>query len=342
MLGAYSAQAQVQNYVVVPGDTLTKYFKKHNLSNRLLINLLNSGDNAKYLNNLRIGNRLVIRTSNRKFKELRYQINSKQTLVSRLEGKRFFNSIINHQAEYSTPVTKIIITVRSTLAQAFSESGLTSEQLIEFLDITAGVISPEAISRNERFSIYMQDAKIIAIESRKRSWYLWDGLFFDAEGTIASPMFLQAPLKYKRISSGFSYSRMHPILKIRLPHRAIDYAANKGTKIYAAADGVVSYRGYKGALGNTVNITHEHGYETTYAHMSRFRRGVVKGTKVKRGQVIGYVGSTGRSTGNHLHYELKKDGEYKNPLTHKPQLVYRIRGKEKAAFDAFIKRIQRS
>lgn len=139
--------------------------------------------------------------------------------------------------------------------------------------------------------------------------------YYDINGKTLYPSFLRKPLKYKRISSKFQLKRYHPILKTYRPHRAVDYSANRGTSVHATANGIIKRRKYIGALGNAVYIAHGMNYVTVYAHLSKFARGLRLGSKVKKGQVIGYVGSTGRSTGPHLHYELRYKGKRKNPLT---------------------------
>lgn len=140
--------------------------------------------------------------------------------------------------------------------------------------------------------------------------------YYDINGKSLYPSFLRTPLKYDRISSKFQKKRFHPILKTWRPHRAVDYAAKTGTPVYSVASGVIKHRKRMGALGNVVYIKHGSNYVTVYAHLSKFARGLRVSSKVRRGQVIGYVGSTGRSTGPHLHYELRYKGERKNPLTH--------------------------
>jgi murein DD-endopeptidase MepM/ murein hydrolase activator NlpD len=140
--------------------------------------------------------------------------------------------------------------------------------------------------------------------------------YYDINGKSLYPSFLKAPLKYKRISSKFQRKRFHPILKTYKPHRAVDYAAKRGTPVYSVARGIIQHRKRMGALGNVVHIKHGSNYVTVYGHLSKFSRGLKPSSKVKKGQVIGFVGSTGRSTGPHLHYELRYKGVRRNPLTH--------------------------
>ncbi|MDA8337834.1 MAG: peptidoglycan DD-metalloendopeptidase family protein, partial [Nitrospiraceae bacterium] len=128
--------------------------------------------------------------------------------------------------------------------------------------------------------------------------------YYDDEGKSLRRAFLKAPLSFRRVSSGFSINRFHPVLKIYRPHHGLDYAAPVGTPVSAIGDGTVVFAGKKGQYGNLVIIKHPNGYKTYYGHLSRFG-GIKSGTKVRQGQIIGYVGSTGLATGPHLHYEMR-------------------------------------
>jgi murein DD-endopeptidase MepM/ murein hydrolase activator NlpD len=140
------------------------------------------------------------------------------------------------------------------------------------------------------------------------------GDYFDEEANSLRRTFLKAPLKYKRISSKFSNSRLHPITKTRQPHHGVDYAAAQGTPVVAVGDGTVTFAAYKGYNGNIVTIKHNATYTTSYLHLSGFGKGIRSGTRVQQGQVIGYVGSTGRSTGPHLDFRFYRNGHAIDPL----------------------------
>jgi len=141
----------------------------------------------------------------------------------------------------------------------------------------------------------------------------WD--YFDEKGTSLRKAFLKSPLKFSRISSRFSHSRMHPVLRIRRPHHGIDYAAPKGTPVMSIGDGTVIARAYqRGGGGNYIKIKHNSVYTTTYMHLSRFGKGITTGTRVSQGEVIGYVGSTGLATGPHLDFRVHKNGSPVDPL----------------------------
>jgi murein DD-endopeptidase MepM/ murein hydrolase activator NlpD len=138
--------------------------------------------------------------------------------------------------------------------------------------------------------------------------------YYDEEGKSLQRSFLKAPLSYRRISSGFSYSRRHPILKIRRPHLGVDYVAPRGTPVSALGDGTVKFARYKGANGNLVILKHPKGFTTYYGHLHKIRKGIRSGVRVSQGDVIGYVGATGRATGPHLDFRMKKGSKFVNPL----------------------------
>jgi murein DD-endopeptidase MepM/ murein hydrolase activator NlpD len=137
---------------------------------------------------------------------------------------------------------------------------------------------------------------------------------YTADGVPLERFFLAAPCRHRRISSRFDLERWHPVLQRRVPHLGVDYAADTGTPAWASADGEVSHVGYDSRAGNVVKIRHSNRYESIYAHLHGFAAGLREGQTVEQGQVIGYVGSTGMSTGPHLHYGLKRRGDYVDPL----------------------------
>ena len=127
--------------------------------------------------------------------------------------------------------------------------------------------------------------------------------------------FLRTPVEFSRISSRFNLKRKHPVLNKIRAHKGVDYAAPRGTPIRATGDGKIVHLGRKGGYGKTIIIQHGSRYSTRYAHMNNYARGMKNGKRVKQGQIIGYVGSTGLATGPHLHYEFRLDGAVRNPLT---------------------------
>ncbi len=138
--------------------------------------------------------------------------------------------------------------------------------------------------------------------------------YYDLEGQPLRKQFLRSPLKFSRVTSRFSMNRFHPVLRRRMPHYGVDYGAPTGTPVHVTADGTVTLAARKGGGGNMVTVRHTNGYETNYLHLSRYGKGVRRGTRVSQGQIIGYVGSTGLSTGSHLDYRVTLNGKWINPL----------------------------
>lgn len=138
--------------------------------------------------------------------------------------------------------------------------------------------------------------------------------YYDQKGNSLQKQFLKAPLQYKYISSGYTYGRVNPVTRKVAPHRGIDYAAPAGTPAVSVGDGTVVQAGWNGPYGISALIRHNDTYQSRYGHFSRLAKGIKVGAKVKQGQIVGYVGSTGESTGPHLHYEMHKFGSHVNPF----------------------------
>jgi murein DD-endopeptidase MepM/ murein hydrolase activator NlpD len=138
--------------------------------------------------------------------------------------------------------------------------------------------------------------------------------YYTPDGRSLRQTFLRAPVDFRRISSHFQKERLHPILGVKRPHKGVDYAAATGTPILAAGDGTVEFIGTKGGYGKTIVLKHDERYTTLYGHMSKFQKNLSQGSQVSQGDVIGYVGMTGMSTGPHRHYEFRIDGEHVDPV----------------------------
>ena len=163
--------------------------------------------------------------------------------------------------------------------------------------------------------------------------------YWEYDGASLRKQLLKAPLKFSRISSGFSYSRLHPVHRVYRAHTGVDYAAPKGNPVRAVADGVVTFKGWGGGGGNTLKIKHAGNLVTGYLHLSKFAAGINKGSRVSQGQLIGYVGSTGTSTGPHLDYRIWKNGTPINPLKVPQEPAEPIKKENMAAFEILRERI---
>ncbi len=326
--GSTLAKDSEYRFIVKHGDSLSRYFSKLGLSSRLLANLLSASPQNKQLNQLNIGESVIIRLrSNRRFKSLSYHSHKKGTLETLLIGARFVSSF-NKDEKIPSPllVTKIVIS--SSFGYDAQKAGLGLSVINTVVKTLSWHLKFDTdLHKGDHFFIVTNGGKKpigIIYKGKNKSVEAFLHVseygkinYYNRHGYTLNSTFLRAPLKYKRISSKFQLKRYHPILKTYLPHRAVDYAADHGTPVVSTADGIVRLKGWKNALGKSIIIKHGVNYTTVYAHLSKYARNLRQGGLVKKGQVIGYVGSTGRSTGPHLHYELRFKGERKNPLSYK-------------------------
>lgn len=246
-----------------------------------------------------------------------------------------FDSLSVYKGEKA--VTKRICTVSgvisSSLWNTMRDNGIDPMLALLLEDIYQWTIDFFAIQKNDRFRVIYEELFVDSVsvglgevyavqfdhygQENYAFRFFQDNRFdyFDDEGQSLRKAFLKAPLKFSRISSRFSNSRLHPVLRIRRPHHGVDYAAPKGTPVMSIGDGTVIERAYQaGGGGNYVKIKHNSVYSTVYMHLSGFGKGIVQGVRVKQGQVIGFVGSTGLSTGPHLDFRVFRNGSPVDPL----------------------------
>ncbi|MEW8506912.1 MAG: peptidoglycan DD-metalloendopeptidase family protein [Candidatus Thiodiazotropha sp.] len=322
------------SYEIRNGDSLASIFKKHGLSANLLHRIVHSSDTAKKLTDIRPGEMLFLdMDEEQNFFGLRLQHSKIESLEITAVDDGFKAAELSRDVEVRT--NQVSGTIENSFYIAAKEAGL-SEQLIMKM---AGIFGWDIdfaleIRSGDRFSVIfeedyldgekLRDGAILGAEfiNRGRSYrallYTDDSGrsdYYSPDGRSMRKAFLRAPVDFRRISSRFTRERYHPVLGKKRPHRGVDYAAKTGTPIKAAGDGKIIHRGKKGGYGKTVIIKHGQTYTTLYAHLSRYNKKAKRGSKVKQGQTIGYVGKTGLATGPHLHYEFRVNGVYRNPLT---------------------------
>lgn len=243
-------------------------------------------------------------------------------------------------------------TIESSLWESMRAADANPMLAVELSEIFAWTIDFFGIQEGDRYKVIYEesyvDSQSIGISRITGAWFyhnntdFWgipfeqDGMvsFFDEKGNSLRKAFLKAPLRFSRISSGFSHSRYHPVLKIRRPHHGVDYAARTGTPVHTVGDGVVTGIGYeKNGGGNYVKIKHNSVYATTYMHLSRFGKGIKRGRYVKQGEVIGYVGRSGLATGPHLDFRFYKNGSAVNPLKVEAPPVEPVHEQNLSAYD---------
>ena len=223
--------------------------------------------------------------------------------------------------------------ISSSLWNAFVDAGVNPNLAIALSEIYAWTIDFYGIAKGDSVRVWYEQSYVDDVPladytvkgaeftNAGETFYAipfeQDGKFsyFDRDGNSLQKAFLKAPLRYSRISSGFSNNRFHPVLKRYRAHHGVDYAAPTGTPVHSVGDGVVIKKGYqKNGGGNYVKIKHNSVYTTTYMHLSKFAKGIAEGKRVKQGETIGYVGATGLATGPHLDYRVYKNGSPINPL----------------------------
>ncbi|MFC4874106.1 M23 family metallopeptidase [Negadavirga shengliensis] len=218
-------------------------------------------------------------------------------------------------------------TISSSLYVNMTQLGLTPDLIDQFADLYGWTVDFQRLQKGDKFKVVFNeklvDDQVVGVDEIEVAYFEHMGVpyhaipfeqngqvsYFDQEGNSLKKAFLRDPLKFSRISSRYSLSRFHPVQKRYKPHLGTDYAAPSGTEIRSVGDGTVVEAGYSGGNGNYVKIKHNATYTTQYLHMSKFGKGIKKGTRVKQGQVIGYVGSTGLATGPHLCFRFWKHGK---------------------------------
>ncbi len=223
-------------------------------------------------------------------------------------------------------------TITSSLWNCFAEQNLDVELGLALSDVYAWTVDFYGLQRGDHFKVIYEevhvDGRMVGIEkilaavfsSGNKDFFAFyfpqqgKPAYFDEKGQSLQRSFLKAPLKFSRISSRFSRARKHPILRIVRPHYGVDYSAPRGTPVVSLGDGRVGEAGFKGGYGRFISIHHNSSYTTTYAHLSGYAKGLKAGNHVSQGEVIGYVGSSGLSTGPHLDFRVYKNGKPIDPL----------------------------
>jgi len=338
--------SHVERFRWTNGETYLIFLEKHNLPLKKLYYNLDK-DDQRLTEEMRSGvHYQILYNENQNILQILLPLNDElQIHIYKYKDEYKFEAIpIIYETKTKAFATKIVSSPNYTimketgskrLAQIFTSSFRNSLNFKN--DIRKGdnlvMIYKQKYRLGEPFSMPSLQAAMIEMKHKKHYIYLNDdGRYYDEKGCEVEGFLLARPVRGARISSYFTKRRWHPVLHRWKAHLGVDYAARRGTPIVAAGSGRVIWAARMGSYGNLVKIRHADGYETRYAHMKSFRRGIRKGVRVKKGQVIGYVGTTGRSTGPHLHFELRKHGRPINPLKVVQVTTKKLKGKEYKAF----------
>lgn len=323
------------DFVVRRNDTLERIFRRLKLSVDDLTAILGLPGVRQALHQIRPGDQLTVVHEDGTIHALNRRISETEILSVTRDDSGFAAEVITTPIEIKA--AHAYGTIDSSLFVAARAAGVSPETIMQLandifgweidfaLDIRPGDRFHLVYEQKYRDGKYLGDGRILAAEfvndgetHRAIHYASADGKidsYFTPDGRSMRRQFLRAPLDFRRVSSNFNPRRRHPILNTIRAHQGVDYSASTGTTIKAAGDGRVSFVGVKGGYGKVVTLEHGGGISTLYAHMSGFARGVRNGQRVRQGQAIGFVGSTGAATGPHLHYEYRVNGIHKNPRT---------------------------
>lgn len=319
-----------ESFVVEEGDVFTKVADRMGYGFSEALEMVAASEEVYDLTKVRRGEEFRKIFEDGVFSHIEYDIDGNRMLILEEIEEGFVAR--EEVIEYKKELAIASFSIENSMFLSGVEAGLEEGLIIGIADVFAWTIdfatqvqvgdSVEVLyEKLYRDGEYVGTGKVLAASFTNKGERFEGYLFedkngvrkhFDAEGNSLVRQFLRAPLSYSRITSGFTYARFHPVLNRTTPHRAIDYAAPIGTPIFATADGTVTFAGWNsGGYGNFIKIRHNSIYGTNYAHLSKFA--VSAGDFVEQGEVIGYVGSTGFSTGPHLHYEMTVNGQLVNP-----------------------------
>lgn len=255
----------------------------------------------------------------------KYKVDTIQRVVSGVIKSSLYQTLVDNESSpllagmlsdvYAWQIDFFGLQKKDSFVVVYEEL-LVKKEVVDY----GKIISAEFTHSGEKFDAY---------------WFEKDSTsgYYDQNGESMRKSFLKAPLKFKRISSKFSYRRLHPVHKVYRAHLGVDYAAPSGTPVVAIGDGKIIKKGYSGGAGNMIKIKHNGTYTTAYLHLSAYAKGLHTGQMVKQGEIIGYVGSTGWSTGPHLDYRVWKDGKNIDPLKMKPVAAKALSKELKADFE---------
>lgn len=300
------------------------------LTNQQAYDLAQACDSVFDVRNLRVGNSYTAYYSSDTLEYVMYERDRSSNVIFRCTPPyevSIYDKPVAVEQRYAD------VTINSSLWNDMLAADVSPLLIVSLSDIYAWTIDFFALQKGDRFRVLYEervcDGDVIAIDTVRYAVFSHDGvelpmvmfnqqdggnIWWNEKGESMRKAFLKAPLNYSRISSGFSYARRHPVTRRVQPHTGVDYAAPKGTPVMTIGDGTVISVKYEGAGGNTVRIRHNSVYTTAYLHLSKYAKGLKAGQRVRQGEVIGYVGSTGRSTGPHLDFRVWKNGTPINPL----------------------------
>lgn len=345
---------EVENWIeyqVRSGDSLTTLFKRAGLSARDVYQVSQATAESGVLDRLYPGQTLSFLIEGGVLQKLRIVQDQLNSVQLERTGEGYRTEQLSRTPDVQTRI--VSGTIDNSLFVDAGHAGLSSRLIMEMAQILGWDIDFALdIRKGDRFRVLYEEnyldgkrigeGDILAVEFINRGDRFAALRYTDSQGNTnyytpdghsMRKAFLRSPVDFRRISSRFNPQRYHPVLGKKRPHRGTDYAAATGTPIKAAGDGKIIWRGTKGGYGRTIIIQHGGNITTLYAHMNGYKSGLSTGSRVKQGQVIGYVGKSGLATGPHLHYEFRVNGVHKNPETVELPQAAPVPAAERVAFE---------
>lgn len=349
-----------KSFTVSSGDTLSVLFNKAGLNNSLLHRILSANKEAKRFTQLKVGQVITFNfDDNQDLQSISSPLNPLETIYLEKQpdaDKEFFAF---RKETATTQISEQFAqgTIEGSLFSATNKAGVPYSLALNMASIFEYDIDfAQDLRKGDQFELIYEtktlDGKTVGtgniltarFTNRGKTYTAvrytdkqGNSSYYNADGSSLRKAFIRTPVDFARISSRFSLGRRHPILNTIRAHKGVDYAAPRGTPIKATGDGRVVSAGRKGGYGNTIVIKHGKRYKTLYAHMQGFAKGIRSGSSVKQGQIIGYIGTTGLSTGPHLHYEFLVNGTHVDPLSQKLPAADPIDPSEKQRFVEYSK-----
>ena len=346
-----SPNIEIIEYTIKRGDSLGSIFEKMGFPHVLPHNIAQDSL-GKSLKSISVGRTLHFELTNSFPTKITYAVSPLLNLEVDINPDD--NSVIAKEVEVEHDIVTHVASasINDSLFLAASRAGISDNMILDMAAIFGWDIDfVRDIRKGDHFTfVYEQHKKgekVLSVGNILAAQFVNVGRTFSAirftdsngdtgyyspNGQSMKGAFLKSPMKFSRVSSGFSKRRFHPVLKKWRAHKGVDYAAATGTPIRTTANGKVTFVGRKGGYGRTVIINHAGRYSTLYAHMSRYNKSIRSGSYVKQGQTIGYVGSSGLATGPHLHYEFRVNGVHQNSLTYKTPKSTPVLKKDMASF----------
>lgn len=359
-VAANSASAPVsfwRNERVQRGDTVAELLRRLNIEDAAGSAYLRTASEAESFRKLAIGREVQAETDAvGGLMTLRYLGDDNAQVMVMKQGDGYITHIQPAQLEKRLFVRTGEI--KTSLYAATDVAGMPEAAANQLADIFSGDIDfHHDLRKGDKFTVVYEmvysDGALVSTGHIQAAEFInqgkayqalhFQGNYYTQEGKSVRKAFLRSPIEFSRVSSGFTKSRFHPVLNKWRAHKGVDFAAQIGTKVKATSDGIISSFGKQGGYGNVIMINHQGRFTTVYGHLSRFAKGLKRGQRVAQGEVIGYVGMTGMTSGPHLHYEFKIDGQQRDPLRVALPDAKPISDADKAAFqtvaESFVARL---